>query len=786
MPTSSPRLSWTFLLLLLALALPSFGQVVTATLQTGVQPFGAAVNQVTNKTYISNLTCSGAFPCPSAGTVTVVDGATNNTAAVNVGVYPYAVAVNSTTNKIYVVNSCGNDVNCASVGTVTVIDGATNNTSTVSVGYFPYALAVNATTNKIYVANDCGTDVTCASAGTLTVIDGATNQTSSVAVGFYPQSVAVNASTNMIYVANECGNDGTCGSVGTVTVVNGSNNNTATVQAGYRTMFVDINSTTNKIYAANNCGSDATCGSAGTVTVIDGVTNNTAMVNVGFFPYNLAVNSANNKIYVPNFCGDDGGCASIGTVTIIDGSTNGTTEITTGYYPWSASVNAVANTIYVPNYCGTDPSCSSAGNVSAISGTNNSIVPVAVGDGPEFAGVNSTTNTIYVTNILDNTVSVIGGGTNLQLVNVTPCRVVDTRGANGIFGGPPIMGGTFRSFPIAQGPCGIPANVAAYSLNVTVVPMGRLNYLTIWPQGELQPLASLTNSPDGRVKANAAIVAAGVDAGVSVYVTNTTNVVIDIDGYFAPANSSSLEFYPLTPCRIVDTRQQNGDLGGPFLQANQERDFPILESSCMPSGVTPAAYSFNVTLVAHPAHHHLNYLTVWPVGEPQPFVSTLNNPTGTNVANAAIVPAGTNGEVAVFVTDTTDLLIDVNGYFATPGSGGLSLHPIAPCRVIDTRGVGNGQPFMGELTVNVINSPCGPPANAQAYVFNATVVPPGALGYLTLWPDGEDQPLVSTLNASDGSTTSNMAIVPTNNGSVDAYASALTQLIMDISSYFAP
>jgi hypothetical protein len=31
-----------------------------------------------------------------------------------------------------------------------------------------------------------------------------------------------------------------------------------------------------------------------------------------------------------------------------------------------------------------------------------------------------------------------------------------------------------------------------------------------------------------------------------------------------------------------------------------------------------------------------------------------------------------------------------------------------------------------------------------------------------------------------------MAIVPTNNGSVDAYASHLTQLILDISSYFAP
>jgi hypothetical protein len=316
--------------------------------------------------------------------------------------------------------------------------------------------------------------------------------------------------------------------------------------------------------------------------------------------------------------------------------------------------------------------------------------------------------------------------------------------------------------------------------------MGRLGYLTIWPQGQLQPLDSLMNSPDGRVKANAAIVAAGVDSGVSVYVTNTTNLVIDIDGYFAPANNSSLAFYALPPCRIVDTRQQNGDLGGPFLQANHERDFPILESPCIPSGLSPAAYSFNITAVAHPAHQRLGYLTIWPAGVEQPIVSTLNNPTGTNVANAAIVPAGTSGEVAVYPNNNTDLLIDVNGYFAPEGTGGLSMYPAAACRVIDTRTVGNGQPFMGELTVDVINSACSPPPNAQAYAFNATVVPPGPLGYLTLWPDGANQPQVSTLNAIDGSITSNMAIVPTTNGKIDAYASALTQMILDISGYFAP
>ena len=57
---------------------------------------------------------------------------------------------------------------------------------------------------------------------------------------------------------------------------------------------------------------------------------------------------------------------------------------------------------------------------------------------------------------------------------------------------------------------------------------------------------------------------------------------------------------------------------------------------------------------------------------------------------------------------------------------------------------------------------------------------------LTLWPNDELRPGVSTLNAYDGFITSNMAIVPTTNGSIDAYAQKLTQLLLDISGYFAP
>src|SRR4029077_15835514 len=128
----------------------------------------------------------------------------------------------------------------------------------------------------------------------------------------------------------------------------------------------------------------------------------------------------------------------------------------------------------------------------------------------------------------------------------------------------------------------------------------------------------------------------------------------------------------------------------------------------------------------------------------------------------AIVPAGTGGDIAAYATNDTDLVIDINGYFAAPGSGVLSLYTISPCRALDTRK--NVLGFSGQLRIPVLGvpgNPCGLSGTAQALVFNAPVFPRGALNYLTGWPDGEPQPLTWTLNAVDGAVTSNMAIVST-------------------------
>src|ERR1051326_5450434 len=72
------------------------------------------------------------------------------------------------------------------------------------------------------------------------------------------------------------------------------------------------------------------------------------------------------------------------------------------------------------------------------------------------------------------------GTSGLQFVPVTPCRVMDTRGATGVLGGPAIAGGTMRAVPVPQSPCNIPPAAQASSLNVTVVPLGPLGFLSIW------------------------------------------------------------------------------------------------------------------------------------------------------------------------------------------------------------------------------------------------------------------------------------------------------------------
>ena len=117
--------------------------------------------------------------------------------------------------------------------------------------------------------------------------------------------------------------------------------------------------------------------------------------------------------------------------------------------------------------------------------------------------------------------------------------------------------------------------------------------------GTCRPVVSTLNS-DGRVKAAAAIVPVSANttqAGISVFASGATHVVLDVDGYFVSAteNPNALEFYPLPPCRVADTRGNAGKFGGPTLQAGETRVLPITESNChVPASAQ--AYSLNVAV----------------------------------------------------------------------------------------------------------------------------------------------------------------------------------------------
>ena len=121
-------------------------------------------------------------------------------------------------------------------------------------------------------------------------------------------------------------------------------------------------------------------------------------------------------------------------------------------------------------------------------------------------------------------------------VGVDPCRIVDTRGPRGAYGGPILSQAVTRSFDLNDGPCpGIPVGVEAYSLNITATQTQGPGFFTIWPQDRTPPTVSTLNYVASETVANAAIVPAGTGGGISVVAgVSGAHLIIDIDGYFTP------------------------------------------------------------------------------------------------------------------------------------------------------------------------------------------------------------------------------------------------------------
>jgi hypothetical protein len=128
----------------------------------------------------------------------------------------------------------------------------------------------------------------------------------------------------------------------------------------------------------------------------------------------------------------------------------------------------------------------------------------------------------------------------LPFIAVVPCRVVDTRGTNGTFGGPIFAASETRTYALSTNPAcpGFPAasSIAGYSVNITVTQTAGTGFVTGYPSGTSLPMVSSVNFVGAdQTISNAAIVPAGTggNAGkIDVFASQQTHVIIDVNGYY--------------------------------------------------------------------------------------------------------------------------------------------------------------------------------------------------------------------------------------------------------------
>jgi hypothetical protein len=119
---------------------------------------------------------------------------------------------------------------------------------------------------------------------------------------------------------------------------------------------------------------------------------------------------------------------------------------------------------------------------------------------------------------------------------VTPCRVVDTRLANGPYGGPALLANTDRVFVVA-GVCGVPATAKAVSINATIVQPATTGDLRLFPAGQTVPPTSVINFGASQApRANNAVIALNAGGQLSVHDDQapgaTVHFILDVSGYF--------------------------------------------------------------------------------------------------------------------------------------------------------------------------------------------------------------------------------------------------------------
>jgi hypothetical protein len=155
--------------------------------------------------------------------------------------------------------------------------------------------------------------------------------------------------------------------------------------------------------------------------------------------------------------------------------------------------------------------------------------------------------------------------------------------------------------------------------------------------------------------------------------------------------SNPLVFVPVTPCRVVDTRNANGPFGGPIFGTGQTRSYAVPSSSCtgIPFGISALSLNFSVTQTLQGGG---GFLTAWQTGASQPNAATITwFAANQTLTAAAIVPTGSGGSISVFAGSQTHVIIDVNGYFIGNGASMNTGEQLSLFGSVDGSGLIRGQ-----------------------------------------------------------------------------------------------
>jgi hypothetical protein len=263
----------------------------------------------------------------------------------------------------------------------------------------------------------------------------------------------------------------------------------------------------------------------------------------------------------------------------------------------------------------------------------------------------------------------------------------------------------------------------------------------------------------------------------------------------APAPTSGLQFYPLaTPVRLLDTRV--GASGcftpGAKIPGGTSRTQAGANTCGIPANAK--AVTGNITTVDSGG----GYLTIYPSDVTQPNAANSNYNPNEILNNVFTVGLGAaDGAFKIFVTSNTDVVVDITGYYAPPGAGGLYFHPLPkPIRLLETRASQPGcftpnAPLPGNAdTTQQGTTTCDGvtiPAAAKALVGNATTVFPAAGGYLTLFPADASRPNTASGNYDLNEVLNSPFTVGLSaTGQFKIFTTATTDIVVDVLGYFSP